>query len=199
MLSDGTLVDTSSRCDSRGLTGADLARCKQLLSAVPGKLHEPEQGPADAAVPEPVGEPGERRRTSRAARRTTARSRPTATRSSGRRRSSATAACRASTPPNTHFRFHTYFSQQVDVSFEDGDRRRGTGSPIRCSRSRSLFYFPIITDPVTSGTMFAGLTTSGARWTTAARGPTSTRNCNEFTGAFAPGRRAVTGCRSAHR
>src|SRR5205085_7987347 len=35
MRSDGTLVDTSARCDSRGLTATSLARCHQLLSAVP--------------------------------------------------------------------------------------------------------------------------------------------------------------------
>ncbi len=38
MVSDGTLADISHRCDQRGITGDVLARCKQLLSAVPGEL-----------------------------------------------------------------------------------------------------------------------------------------------------------------
>src|ERR1700693_6045231 len=37
MVSDGTLADISSRCDGRGLDAVSLARCQQLLSAVPGK------------------------------------------------------------------------------------------------------------------------------------------------------------------
>ena len=44
MLSDGTLKDISSRCNSRGLAGTDLTRCKQLLSAVPGSYTSLNEG-----------------------------------------------------------------------------------------------------------------------------------------------------------
>ena len=35
MRSNGSFSDISSQCDSRGLTGTDLATCQQMLSKVP--------------------------------------------------------------------------------------------------------------------------------------------------------------------
>ena len=39
MRSNGSFSDISSQCDSRGLTGTDLATCQQMLSKVPKVLH----------------------------------------------------------------------------------------------------------------------------------------------------------------
>ena len=81
MRSSGEFVDRSSWCDDpQACPAARLARCQQMLSRDPVAAEEHEQGPLDAAVPEPVGQPAQRRRSSRAARRTTAPGRPTGTR-----------------------------------------------------------------------------------------------------------------------
>ena len=67
----------------RGITEPTLARCQQLLSRVPDEAGEHEQGLSDAPVPEPLGQPVQRRTCCRAARRTTAPGRRRATRRSG--------------------------------------------------------------------------------------------------------------------
>ena len=56
------------------------------------------------------------------------------------------------------FRFHTYFAQQVDVNFDNGKPSSWDWISDPLFAESSLFYFPIITDPVVHGTMYAGLT-----------------------------------------
>ena len=43
-LQRNALADISANCDSRGLSGAVLTRCQQLLSQVPTELHNLNQG-----------------------------------------------------------------------------------------------------------------------------------------------------------
>src|SRR5438309_1268271 len=83
---------------------------------------------------------------------------------------------------NTHLRLHTYFAQQPEVSFHDGIPSSWDfiGDPLFAESA--LFYFPVITDPVVSGTMYSGL---NHVWrTTDFGGPEAylTQHCNEFTG-----------------
>ena len=44
MRSSGALVDRSSWCDTRGLSGTNLIRCHQMLSAIPSKLESVNSG-----------------------------------------------------------------------------------------------------------------------------------------------------------
>ena len=99
--SDGKFADVSYKCDSRGLTTADTAYCKSLLSRVPNELTSLNKGLSTLQFQSLSVSRSARRTALRAARRTTARSSTPAPPSSGRRSSTATAASPASTPPTT--------------------------------------------------------------------------------------------------
>jgi hypothetical protein len=189
VVSDGTLVDTSSRCDSRPISGDVLARCKQLLSAVPGTLTSLNRGldtlqfqGAESSPFDPKDVEG-------------------GTQDNGTWESFGSVVDWPQTifgdggqsgfdVGNPHFRFHTYFVQQVDVSFKDGAAPSWDwiADPLFSVPGDSgLFYIPINNDPVVSGTMFAG--TKFVWRTTDDGGPQAylDSNCNEFTGTFAKG------------
>jgi hypothetical protein len=92
---------------------------------------------------------------------------------------------------NPHFRFHTFASSQMDVNFSDGDVAdwNWIGDPffLPYNNDASEFYPPIISDPVVSGTMYAG---TGHAWRTKTHGLGSMTldelrtHCNEWTGDF---------------
>jgi hypothetical protein len=181
VLSDGTLQDISARCDSRGLSGAVLARCKQLLSAAPGQLTSLNRGLQTLQFQSFSVNPADPRNVQ------------------GGTQDNGTFETQGSdkTWPQTmagdgglsgfdaadpHFRFHTYFGQQVDVNFDDGDPAGWDWIADPLFAESSLFYFPIVTDPVVSGTMFAGLTHV---WRTTDHGGDRAfldEHCNQFTG-----------------
>jgi uncharacterized membrane protein len=56
-------------------------------------------------------------------------------------------------------RFHTYFSQYVEINHSSGDPAawRSIDAPLWASQEHVSFYAPIITDPRVGGTMFIGL------------------------------------------
>jgi hypothetical protein len=186
MISDGTLADTSSRCDARNLSGAVLARCKQLLSAVPGKWTSANAGLQTLQFQSLSVNPANSKNIQ------------------GGTQDNGTFETQGSNIiwPQTifgdgglsgfdatdkHFRFHTYFSQQVDVSFQDGAPPSWDWIADPLFAESSLFYFPIITDPTVHGTMFAGL---NHVWRTLDNGGSQAyldSNCNEFTGTFTSG------------
>jgi hypothetical protein len=190
MRSDGTLADISARCDGRGLSGSDLARCKQLLSAAPGSYTSLNKGLQTLQFQSLSVNPAN------------AKDVQGGTQDNGTFETTGSSVVWPQTifgdgglsgfdSTNADFRVHTYFNPQVEVNFNDGAPPNwdwiadpffapGTGEP-------SLFYFPIITDPTVHGSMFAGLTHA---WrTTDDGGPQAflDSNCNRFTGAFAPG------------
>ena len=184
--SDGTLADVSSRCDGRSLTGASLTRCKQLLSAVPGSYTSLNKGlqtlqfqslSVNPANPKDV---------------------QGGTQDNGTFETSGSSVTWPQTingdgglsgfdATNPDFRFHTYFSQQVDVSFQAGAPPSWDWIADPLFAETALFYFPIITDPSVHGTMFAGLQHV---WRTLDNGGPQAyldSNCNEFTGTFTNG------------
>ena len=186
MRSSGMLADISANCNSRGLSGAALTRCQQLLSQVPTELHSANMGlttlqfysvsisPFDSTLVQG------------------------GTQDNGTWQSTTTPGFYRQTMfgdggqsgfdvSNPKFRFHTYYDAQVDVNFSNGatfdwnwisDPIVGTGEE---------FYVPIISDPKVSGTMFVGTYTA---WRTKTHGMgTMTvaelrQHCNEFTGDF---------------
>jgi len=189
MVSDGTLADISSRCDGRGLDPVSLGRCKQLLAAVPGSYTDLNNGLSTLQFQSLSVNPAN----------------PSdvqgGTQDNGTFESSGSAVVWPQTifgdgglsgfdPTDKTFRFHTYFSSQVDVNFQNGFDRAWDWIadpffiPPGAFESR-LFYFPIITDPAVHGTMFAGMTHV---WRTKdGGGPQAYLDsvCNEFTGTFA--------------
>jgi hypothetical protein len=181
MVSDGTLVDISHRCDQRGITGDVLTRCKQLLSAVPGELTSLNRGLQTLQFQSLSVNPADARDVQ------------------GGTQDNGTFETQGSdkTWPQTifgdgglsgfdatdpHFRFNTFFAQQVNVNFTDGDPAGWDWIADPLFAESSLFYFPILTDPVVSGTMFAGLTHV---WRTTDHGGDRAfldQHCNQFTG-----------------
>jgi hypothetical protein len=180
MVSDGTLADVSHRCDQRGITGAVLARCKQLLSAVPGELTSLNDGLQTLQFQSLSVNPNDSRNIM------------------GGTQDNGTFETRGSDKvwpqtifgdgglsgfdaKDTHFRLHTYFSSTPEVSFRDGDPASWnfTGDPIE---GNALFYFPVITDPVVSGTEFSGGVHAYRTLDNGGDQAYLEQHCNEFTG-----------------
>jgi hypothetical protein len=181
MMSDGTLKDISSRCDVRGLTGSNLTRCKQLLSAVPGAYTNLNRGlqtlqfqslsvnPADSKDIQGGTQDNGTMETHGGVQ-----SWPQTIYGDG--------GLSGFDAANPHFRLHTYFGQQPEVSFRDGDPASWDfiGDPLFAESA--LFYYPVITDTTVSGTMYSGLTHV---WRTTDFGGDQAlldQHCNEFTG-----------------
>lgn len=183
MRSDGTLVDTSSRCDSRGLSGDSLTRCKQLLSAVPGTLTSLNRGLQTLQFQSLSVNPAN------------AKNVQGGTQDNGTFETTGSTVTWPQTifgdgglsgfdATNSAFRFHTYYAQQVDVSFASGDPLSWDWISDPLFAESALFYFPIISDPTVHGTMFAGL---NHVWRTLDNGGPQAEldtHCNEFTGDF---------------
>jgi len=189
MVTDGTLADISSRCDGRGLGPVSLARCKQLLSAVPGKYVNLNSGLSTLQFQSLSVNPANPADVQGG------------TQDNGTFEALGTAVVWPQTifgdgglsgfdATDKKFRFHTYFDAQVDVNFNNGQDRRWDwiADPffiLPGALEARLFYFPIITDSAVHGTMFAGL---AHVWRTKDQGgPQAYLDsvCNEFTGTFA--------------
>jgi hypothetical protein len=184
MRSNGKLEDISSRCDGRGLSGSDVTLCRNLLSAAPGDYTSLNKGLQTLQFQSLSVNPADSKDVQ------------------GGTQDNGTFESRHSNPkrwPQTifgdgglsgfdatdrHFRFHTYFAQQVDVNFRDGRAPNWDWISDPLFAESALFYFPIITDPTVHGTMFAGLTHV---WRTLDNGGPQAyldTHCNEFTGDF---------------
>jgi hypothetical protein len=181
MMSDGTLKDISGRCDSRGLSGAEFGRCKQLLSGVPGQYTNLNSGLQTLQFQSLSLNPRDSNDVQ------------------GGTQDNGTFETRGNVKTwpqtifgdgglsgfdatNDHIRYHTYFAQQPEVSFRDGipSSWNFIGDPLFAESA--LFYFPILPDPVVSGTVFSGLTHV---WRTLDNGGPQAyleQHCNEFTG-----------------
>jgi hypothetical protein len=190
MRSSGSFSDISSRCDGRSLDAVSLARCKQLLSRVPSRWDDLNVGLDTLQFQSLSVNPAD------------AKDIQGGTQDNGTFETNGSAVVWPQTifgdggvsgfdPTDRSFRFHTYFSSQVEVNFQDGHDRnwdwisdpffdKKTGEP-------SLFYLPVITDPTVHGTMFAGLLHV---WRTKDDGGPQAyldSNCNRFTGTFTTG------------
>lgn len=201
MRSSGEFADVSSWCDLRGSFSstpatheARLARCKQLLSRVPTELASLNKGMTtlqfqsvsvspfnvnivqggtqDNGTWETPGNPVKWENTMIG--------------------DGGQSGFDAADPS---FRFHTFFDAQPDVNFSKGDMAdwNWIGDPffigLGGAESRS-FYIPIITDPVVSKTMFAGLAHvwRTKTWGMGAMDLAEFRNqCNEWFGLFETG------------
>ena len=182
----GLYADISANCTTRGLSGAVLARCQQLLSRVPTKLHGINRGvsslqfqslsvsPFDVTVVQG------------------------GTQDNGTWQSTTTPDLFLQTVAgdggqsgfdigNPRFRFHTYFAPQVEVNFLSGALTDWNWIADPIVNTASQFYIPIISDPVVSRTMFAG-TDTVYRTQTDGMGmmnlSTFRKQCNRFTGLF---------------
>jgi hypothetical protein len=195
MRSSGELVNRSSWCDdpNRGLNAADKAadkaRCQQMLSAIPSGLagindglstlqwtkvkaspHNPQLlqgGTQDNGTWETPGNPVKWENTM-----------------------IGDGGWNGFDAANPNFRFHSFFDVSPDVNFNNGNIADWIwiADPI-FGHLGSNFYSPIISDPVVSGTMFAGTGRTAYRTKTHGLGTMTLAeaqdHCNEWTGDFA--------------
>ncbi|MGE5692136.1 MAG: Arc family DNA-binding protein [Pseudomonadota bacterium] len=190
MRSSGELVDRSAWCDdpNRGLTGASLDRCRQMLSKIPSRLEDLNEGLAtlqwtrltssphnvnvlqggtqDNGTWETPGNPVKWENTMIG--------------DGGWNGFDATL---------TDFRFHSFYDVSPEVNFEGGNI--GTwiwiADPL-FGHANSQFYAPIISDPRVSGTMFAGTGRTVYRTKTHGLGAMSyaeaQQHCNTWSGDY---------------
>jgi hypothetical protein len=182
MRSSGAFADISSQCTTyRGLSGSDLALCQQLLSAVPTQLFNLNKGLStiqfqslSVASDNPKHVQG------------------------GNQDNGTFETYGSLTWPqiiygdggqsgfdvsNSAHRFNTFFANYTDANFQNGDPSKWVVISGPLFQDSSLFYKPIIADPVVSGTIFVGLR---GIWRTQDWGGNQAfleANCPEFTTA----------------
>lgn len=188
MRSDGRFSDISAQCATRDLEGAELSRCRQLLSRVPARLDGQNKGlntlqfvslsvsPHDANLLQG------------------------GTQDNGTWESDGNRVTWRNTmigdggwsgfdAKRPDFRFHTFFDASPEVNFNNGKLSDWiwTADPIY-GIPGTLFYTPVISDPRVSGTMFAGTGLGVHRTKTFGLGSRSLAEaqkvCNEWTGTF---------------
>jgi hypothetical protein len=182
----GQYADISANCITRGLSGAPLARCRQLLSRVPTELHGINRGVSTLQFQSLSVSPFN------------ATLLQGGTQDNGTWQNTATAGLFTQTiagdggqsgfdVANPKFRFHTFFAPQVDVNFTNGALSDWNWIADPIVNTPSQFYIPIISDPVVSRTMYAG-TDTVYRTQTDGMGTmnlaTFRKQCNRFTGLF---------------
>src|SRR5262245_59455827 len=177
--SSGAFANISPQCATRGISGDDLTLCQQLLSAVPTQLFNLNKGLStiqfqslSVAADNPKHLQG------------------------GNQDNGTFETYGSLNWPqviygdggqsgfdvgNSAHRFNTFFSRFTDANFQNGDPTKWVVISAPFFQDTSLFYKPIIADPVVSGTIFAGLR---GVWRTQDWGgdqATLEANCPEFT------------------
>ena len=177
--SSGAFANISSQCATRGISGGDLTLCQQLLSAVPTQLFNLNKGLStiqfqslSVAADNPKHLQG------------------------GNQDNGTFETYGSLNWPqiiygdggqsgfdvgNSAHRFNTFFSRFTDANFQNGDPSKWVVISAPFFQDTSLFYKPIIADPVVSGTIFVGLR---GVWRTQDWGgdqATLEANCPEFT------------------
>ncbi len=186
--SSGELVDRSSWCDSRPLNATNMARCKQMLSAIPSKLDSVNDGLSTlqfqslSVSPHDSGELQGGTQDNGTWENYGSRETWTNTMIGDGGQSGFD----VSIP---EFRFHTFTGPAPDVNFDNGDIADWifTGGPLGGAANRtSEFYSPVISDPVVSKSMFTGTGLTAYRTKTAGLGTRTLEQanaiCNEWTG-----------------
>jgi len=188
MRSDGSYVDRSSWCAPRGISGDQLTRCQQLLSSIPGHLAGINSGLSTLQFTSLSVSPHNSGLLQ------------------GGTQDNGTWENKGRIDPwvNTmigdggasgwdvikpEFRFHNFYDVSTDVNFNNGALADWiwTADPI-FGIAGNQFYAPVISDPVVSGTLFAGTGRTVHRTKTFGLGDRSiaeaSRICNEWTGTF---------------
>jgi hypothetical protein len=184
MRSSGSFADISSQCTGRGLSGANLTLCQQLLSAVPTFLYNMNKSLStlqfqslSVAADDPKHLQG-------------------GTQDNGTFETTGSSVTwpqiiygdggqSGFSVTNSSMRFNSFFGQNHDANFQNGNPLKWViiSGPIVSSPEGSNFYAPIIADPnpANTGTIFEG---SQSVWRTQDWGGSQAfleANCPEFT------------------
>jgi hypothetical protein len=159
MRSSGAFADISAQCTTyRGLTGSDLALCEQLLSAVPTYLYNLNKGLStiqfqslSVASDNPKHVQGGNQDNGTFETYGSSVVWPQIMYGDGGQS--------GFDVTNSAHRFNTFFDRYTDSNFQNGDPTKWViiSGPLFGSGQSSLFYKPIIADPVVGGTIFVGL------------------------------------------
>jgi hypothetical protein len=185
MRSSGSFTDISSQCTSpRGLSGADLALCQQLLSAVPSHLYSLNKGLSTLQF-QSLSVAADNYKHLQGG-----------TQDNGTFETYGSAVVwpqiiygdggqSGFNVGNSTIRFNSFFGQFHDANFQNGDPTKWViiGGPIAASPEVSNFYAPIIADPnpANAGSIYEG---SFSVWRTQDWGGSQAyleANCPEFT------------------
>jgi hypothetical protein len=181
--SSGQFADISPQCAARGLTGAFLTRCQQLLSKVPITLDSLNEGlttlqfqSLSVNPKDPTGEVMGGTQDNGTWLYTGNSNRWVQSIYGDGGQSGFDVA-------NPQIRFNTFFNQATDENFRGGDPTKWvvTSGPLYGSGEAAAFYVPIIADPKIGGTQFVGMQSV---WRTKANGGNQVfleANCPEFT------------------
>ena len=194
--SDGGIVrssvgfsDISSQCTTeRGLTGADLALCQQLLSAVPSRLFTTYNDGLSTLQFQSVSvNPSNANNLMGGTQDNGTFEKPPNSTTVWPQKIYGDGGQSGFNVGNTAFRFNSFFLNFHDVNFRNGNPLKWViaSGPIVASGESSQFYAPIIADPVSAGTIFQG---SQSVWRTrdwAGNRAFLEANCPEFTTSFA--------------
>ncbi len=186
VVTSGKLVDASAQCASRGLSSTDLADCEAWLKAIPTVVRPVNTGLQTLQYQGVVYNPAE-----------------PDTDWQGGTQDNGTWQGMAGNLVQTESvggdggnggidavlpdqRFHTYYGPQMDVNFRGGavPAWDWVADPLNASGEHSEFYIPALSDPLASGTIFAGLQHV---WRTQDEGGAQSyldQHCNEYTGDF---------------
>jgi len=188
MRSTGKFSDISRFCDDRELAGAELSRCRQLLSRVPERLIGMNRGlntlqfislsvsPFDSDLLQGGTQDNGTWQTN-------------GNRVTWRNTIIGDGGHSGFDAEKRKFRMHNFFDVTPEVNFRNGATGRWiwTADPL-FGQPGNQFYAPVITDPVVSGTMFAGTGIGVFRTKTYGLGNRSRaeaqRICNTWTGTF---------------
>ena len=189
MRSSGEFVDRSSWCDdpNRGLSGASLDRCRQMLSRIPSQLQSLNKGLSTLQFQSLSVSPKN------------ANVLQGGTQDNGtwesdgnpvkwENRMIGDGGQSGFDVAISDFRMHNFTNVSPDVNFNKGNIADWiwTGDPVCCGGE---FYAPVITDPAVSKSMFAGNNRTAYRTKTAGLGTRTIAEaqaiCNEWTGSFA--------------
>jgi hypothetical protein len=184
MLSTGAFADISSQCTSRGLSGADLTLCQQLLSRVPTQLSSLNTGLSTLQFQSVSYNPLD----------------PLHNLLGGTQDNGTWSYSGSTTwnqaiygdggqsgfnAANPALRFNTFTGQANDANFQNGDPSKWViiSAPIISSPEAAYFYPPVISDPnpINGGSIYQG---SFSVWRTQDWGGNQAyleANCPEFT------------------
>ncbi len=159
MRSDGSFSDISSQCTTRGLTGATLATCVQLLSAVPTNLYPTYNDGLSTLQFQSVSvNPANANNLMGGTQDNGTFEKPSNSTTTWPQKIYGDGGQSGFNVGNSAFRFNSFTSNFHDVNFQNGDPLKWViaSGPIVASGEGAQFYSPIIADPVSAGTIFQG-------------------------------------------
>jgi hypothetical protein len=182
--SSGSFTNISSQCTARGLTGADLATCQQLLSAVPTQLFTTyNDGLSTLQFQSLSVNPSNPNNLMGGTQDNGTFEKPANSTTVWPQIMYGDGGQSGFSIANSILRFNSFTSNAHDVNFQNGDPLKWViaSGPIRASGEGAQFYSPIIADPASAGTIFEG---SLSVWRTQDWGGNQAfleANCPEFT------------------